>query len=281
MRARIVIVVLTIFAGAGLLAGLSAAQAPPPTITVTLGPGSAITLAGAEAPAAGPTRFEVRARGRRPSTFSLLALRPGQTLATLRQAALRSRRTPTPVKRVATFEASGSATGAAPYATTVDLRPGVTYVAVSGGENPRSLRFAQFTVGGTASGAVRPTPAATVGLYDYAFGLPSTLPRRGTVRFENRGDRLHIAVAFPLKRGASRVAAVRAFQRNDERRIGQLIDARGITEPVGIVSGGAVNDVEVNFPRAGNYVMVCFLEDGERGNPPHNTLGMVTPFRVR
>jgi hypothetical protein len=28
-------------------------------------------------------------------------------------------------------------------------------------------------------------------------------------------------------------------------------------------------------------VMVCFLSDGERGNPPHNTIGMVTPFRVR
>jgi hypothetical protein len=90
-----------------------------------------------------------------------------------------------------------------------------------------------------------------------------------------------MAVAFPLRRGASRVAAVRAFLRGDERRVGRLIDERGITEPVGFVSGGAVNDVEVNFPRAGNYVMVCFVSDGERGNPEHNTLGMVTPFRVR
>ncbi len=280
MRVRIIVAVLAVLAGAGLLAGLSAAQAPPPTITVTLGAGSAVTLAGAEAPAAGPTRFEVRAEGRRPSPFNLLALRPGETEATLRQAVLRAGRTPTAVKRVAIFELSGSATGAAPYVTTVDLKPGVTYVALTG-HDPRRFRYTQFTVAGTASGAVRPTPAATVGLYDYAFGMPSTLPRRGTVRFENRGDRLHIAVAFPLRRGASRVAAVRAFLRNDERRIGRLIDERGITEPVGIVSGGAVNDVEVNFPRAGNYVMVCFLEDGERGAPPHNTLGMVTPFRVR
>ncbi len=281
MRARIAVAVIAVLAGVGLLAGLSTAQAPTPTITVTLGPNFAISLVGAEAPAAGPTRFEVRAQGRRPSTFNLIALRPGQTLATLRQAALRSRRTPTPVKRVGTFEAGGSATGAAPYVTTVDLRSGVTYVGVTGGEDPRTFRYAQFTVGGTASGAVRPTPAATVGLYDYAFGMPSTLPRRGTVRFENRGERLHIAVAFPLRRGASRVAAVRAFLRNDERRIGRLIDERGITDPVSILSGGAVNDVEVNFPRTGNYVMVCFLQDGERGNPEHNTLGMVKPFRVR
>jgi hypothetical protein len=235
---------------------------------------------GAAAPAAGPTRFEVRARGRRPLPFNLVALRPGQTVATLRQAVLRSPTTPTAVKRVATFETSGSATGAAPYVTTVDLKPGVTYVAVTG-EDPRRFRYTQFTVGGTASGAVRPTPAAVVGMYDYAFGMPQTLPRRGTVRFENRGDRLHFALAFPLRRGASRVAAVRAFLRNDERRVRGLIDERGITEGMGVVSGGAVNDRELSFPRAGNYVMVCFIEDGERGNPEHNTLGMVTPFRVR
>jgi hypothetical protein len=281
VRAGVLIASLSVLAGAGLLTGLSAAQAPTPTVTVTLGPGSGITVAGAEALAAGPTRFEVRGQGRRSSNFGLVALRPGQTLATLRQAVARSQRSPTPVKRVATFEASGSATGAAPYVTTVDLKPGVTYVAANVGERPQAFRYAEFTVGTTPSGAVRPAPAATVGLYDYAFGMPSTLPRRGTVRFENRGDRLHIAVAFPLRRGASRVAAVRAMLRNDFRRAGRLIDERGITEPVGIISGGAVNDVEVNFPRAGNYVMVCFIEDGERGNPPHNSLGMVTPFRVR
>ena len=280
MRARVLIASLCVLAVGGLFAGLSAAQAPTPTITVQLGPGPAIALTGAEAPAAGPTRFEVRGRGRRPLPFNLVALRPGQTVATLRQVVLRSPRTPTGVKGVATFEAGGSPTGAARYAATVDLKPGVTYVAVTG-EDPRRFRYTPFTVGATASGAVRPTPAATVGMYDYAFGMPNTLPRRGTVRFENRGERLHFALAFPLRRGASRAAAVRAFLRNDERRARRLIDERGITELVNVVSGGAVNDVEVNFPRAGNYVMVCFIEDGERGNPPHNTLGMVTPFRVR
>lgn len=280
MRVRVLTALLAIVAAGGLLASLSAAQAPAPTVTVTLGAGSAVTLAGTEALAAGPTRFEVRARGRRPAAFNLVALRPGQTLATLRQAVLRAGRTPTAVKRVATFELSGSATGAAPYVTTVDLKPGVTYVALTG-EDPRRFRYTQLTVGATPSGAVRPAPAATVGMYDYAFGMPSTLPRRGTVRFENRGERLHIAVALPLRRGASRVSAVRALLRGDERRARRLIDERGVTEPVGLVSGGAVNDVEVNFPRAGNYVMVCFISDGERGNPEHNTIGMVTPFRVR
>ncbi len=284
MRVRVVVASLCILVAGGLVASLSIAQAPTPpapipAVVVTLGPGNAVSIAGAEALGGGPTRFELRARGRRPSPFNLVALRSGQTIATLRQAVLGSR-SPTGVKRVATFEAGGTVTRAAPYATTVDLKPGVTYVAVTGGD-PRRFRYTQISVGGTPSGAVRPTPVATVGMYDYAFGMPNTLPRRGTVRFENRGDRLHFALAFPLRRGASRVAAVRALLRNDERRARRLIDERGATELVNYVSGGAVNDVEVKFPRAGNYVMVCFVEDGERGNPEHNTLGMVTPFRVR
>lgn len=111
--------------------------------------------------------------------------------------------------------------------------------------------------------------------------MPATLPRRGTVRFENRGERLHIAVAFALRRGASRADAIRAALRDREERLTRLTDVRRVTEPQGIVSPGAVNDVEVNFPKAGNYVMVCFISDGERRDPPHNTIGMVTPFRVR
>jgi hypothetical protein len=60
-----------------------------------------------------------------------------------------------------------------------------------------------------------------------------------------------------------------------------LVDERRIIGPLGVVSGGTVNDVEVNFPKAGNWVLACFIEDGERGNPEHNTLGMVKAFTVR
>jgi hypothetical protein len=37
----------------------------------------------------------------------------------------------------------------------------------------------------------------------------------------------------------------------------------------------------VNLPRAGNYVLACFIEDGERGRPPHIELGMAKAFSVR
>ncbi len=285
MRVRVLVALLCILIATGSVASLTGAQepappAPPPTVTITLGPGS-VGVAGAENLAAGPTRIEVRGKGRFGGSFSLLALRAGETVATLRAAVLRSTRGPAPVKRVASFEASGQVAPRAAYVTTVNLRPGVTYVAANTSGEPRGIRYAPFTIGATPSGAVPPAPAATVGLYDYAFGMPPVLPRRGTVRFENRGQRLHIAVAVPLRRGASRPAAVRAALRGQERRLLRMGIERDITEPVGIVSPGAVNDVEVRFPRAGDYVMVCFLSDGERGNPPHNTIGMVTPFRVR
>ena len=110
--------------------------------------------------------------------------------------------------------------------------------------------------------------------------MPATLPRSGVIRFENRGQRLHFAVAFRLRPGASRPAAIRALLRNQERRLGRLILERQAFEPLGVVSGGSVGDVEVNFRRPGNWVFACFLSDGE-GGAPHNTLGMAKAFRVR
>jgi len=211
----------------------------------------------------------------------IAALRPGRTLEDFRQALRRARRGPGPVLRVATLEASGGIPPRGRYATTIELRPGVTYVVANIGENAARAALATFTVGATSSGAVRPTPAATIAHYDYAFAMPNTLPRRGTIRFENSGERLHMAIAFPLRRGASRAAAIRAFLRNQERRAQRLVDERGIQGLQSFISPGTVNDVEVDFRRPGNWVLVCFVEDGERGDPPHNTLGMVKAFRVR
>ena len=261
-------------------AGAAVAQAPAPTVTVNLAQRS-VSLSGAAATMpAGPTRFYFRTLSRRGASPSVVALRSGVTVERLR-ATLRRAPSPRSVKRILTFEAGGWVERGRPYMTTVALRPATTYAVINAaGENPARFPLASFTVGQQSNGAARPTPAATVGVYDYAFGMPSTLPRQGLIRFENRGQRLHIGVAFRLRRGASRASAIRALLRNQERRFGRLT-TRGSFEPLGIVSGGAVNDVEVNFRRPGNWVMACFLEDGEHGNPPHNTLGMVKGFRVR
>ena len=200
----------------------------------------------------------------------------------LRRAIARARRGPGPVKAVATIEASAVPARGATSTTTIDLRPGATYVAGYIADNPKNAPLKAFTVGTTAAGASRPVPDAIVGLYAYAYGMPATLPLRGVVRFENRGARLHMAVAYPLRRRTSRAAAVHALLRNRQRRfLGRLVNQRRATEPLGPVSSGTVNDVELDSGRRGNWVFVCFIGDGERGSPSHYTLGTVKAFTVR
>lgn len=270
---------------AGALAIALAAAAPaaaqaPPTVTATVGP-TAVTLQGADALAAGPTRFVLRnAARRREADPAIVALKPGVTIDAFRAALQRgNEEDPRPFKRILSFEGGGLVPGGGRYATTITLRPGTTYVVINVQRRLGRSAFATFTVGQQSGGATAPAPAARVGLLDYAFRMPSTLPRRGVVRFENRGERLHIAVGFRVRPGVRSARVVRALRRGQERQLESL--TAGFAEPLGVVSGGTVNDVEVRFPQRGNWVFACFLRDGGRGNPPHNTLGMVKAFRVR
>jgi len=267
-----------VLAALGVSAAIGSAQGAAPTIDVTVAPRS-VTF-GTEGIVAGPTRFAFRNTNRRgPAEISMAALRPGVTVQRLRQALRNRRVSPAALKRLVIFEAGGFVGPRGTYVTTVDLKPNTTYVVANIGDNPAEAPLTAFNVGSPGT-ATRPVPDAVVGLYDFAFAMRPSLPRRGVVRFENRGERIHIAVAFRLRRGASRPAAVRALIRNQERRLGRLTVERDIFEPQGIVSGGAVNDVEVNFRKPGNWVFACFMEDGE-GGASHNTLGMVKAFRVR
>jgi hypothetical protein len=278
MPGRIGIAIVGVLAALGISAAIGSAQGAAPTIDVSVAP-RAVTF-NTQGIAAGPTRFVFRNTNRRgPAEISMISLRPGVTVQRLRQA-LRSRNvTPAALKRIVIFEAGGFVGPRGSYTTTVDLKPNTTYVVANIGRNPATSPMTAFNVGSPGT-AVRPTPDAVVGLYDFAFAMRPTLPRRGVVRFENRGERIHIAVAFRLRRGASRAAAVRALVRNQERKLGRLTVERDTIEPQGIVSGGAVNDVEVDFRKPGNWVFACFMEDGE-GGAVHNTLGMVKAFSVR
>jgi hypothetical protein len=281
MRRRLAVVLSCAVVVAAVTAAVVAGQEPARTITITLKSRS-VSVAGAENLPAGATRIQFRSLRREETEGVLIALRPGRTVQDLRRAAARSRRGPGPLKAVATIEASAAPRRGDTSTTTIELRPGATYVAGYIPDNPKDAPLESFTVGTSTSGASRPVPDATVGLYDYAYGMPGTLPRRGVVRFENHGDRLHMAVAFPLRRGTSRVEAVQALLRNRQRRFfGRLVNQRRATEPLGPVSSGTVNDVEVDFGRRGNWIFVCFIGDGERGNPSHFTLGMVKAFTVR
>jgi hypothetical protein len=113
---------------AATVAVAAAAQEPLRTVVITVGPRS-VGIAGAENLPAGPTRIEIRGTSRRQIEGVLVALRPGQTLESLRRALPRSQRGPAPLKRLITFEAGSAPRPGRPYATTIDLRPGTTYVA--------------------------------------------------------------------------------------------------------------------------------------------------------
>jgi hypothetical protein len=281
MRQRLTVGTSCAMVVVAVSAAVVAGQEPARTITITLGKRS-VSVVGADNLLAGATRIQFRSLRREETEGVLIALRPGRTVQDLRRAIARARRGPGPVKAVATLEASAAPARGDTSTTTIELRPGATYVAGYIPDDPKNVPLEAFTVGTTASGASRPVPDATVGLYDYAYGMPATLPQRGVVRFENRGERLHMAVAFPLRRGTSRAAAVQALLRNRQRRFfGRLVNQRRAREPLGPVSSGSVNDVEVEFGRGGNWVFVCFIGDGERGNPSHFTLGMVKAFTVR
>jgi hypothetical protein len=135
MRRRIVLATLLLLVVGAVTAALVTAQAAPPTVEVRLG-NQAIAFTGAEGAAAGPTRIEFRNPSRRaPAEASLVALRPGQTLQDFRRALRQADRGPRPLKRVVTFEAGSQVAPRGTYATTIDLRPGTTYVAIRVGED--------------------------------------------------------------------------------------------------------------------------------------------------
>jgi hypothetical protein len=285
MTRRLLLALVSVLTLGAITAGIVPAQeeTTTPALEIALSPNRVTVGSGSAVVPAGVTRLEFSNTSRQaPAGASLVALKEGVTLAEFRRGLARANRGPGPLKALATFEAGGQVAPRGTYVTTVALKPDTTYVvANTSGDDATKFPLDTFTTGQTPGSGTRPEPDATVDLFDFAFGMPSTLPRNGTIRFENLGERLHIAVAIPVRRRASRVAAVRAFLTNNEGRINRLTDARRSTEALGIVSGETTNDVEVRFPRAGDYLFVCFIGDGERGNPSHNTLGMVKAFRVR
>jgi hypothetical protein len=156
-------------------------------------------------------------------------------------------------------------------AVTVTLRPNVTYVLVS--SQGRAFGLTTLTTTGTDSGARAPAPDARIGMVDYGFRGPRTLPRQGVIRVENRGAALHFALAFPLRPGAKAKRVNRALRAGNERAIGRVVAGPPITVQ-NLISPGSVNDDEVRFARRGRYAFVCFFG-------AHNAFGMYRIFRVR
>ena len=268
---RIAVLIVAV-AGLSLVAVSAGAAQAPPTVTVTAAE-STLTVGATGPLAAGPTRFEiVNSSGGAPE-IAVAALRPGVTLADF-SAALRSN----PDAAIEMIHLDGGASfapGQDRRVVTMNLRPSSTYVAVNiEGDNSQQWEITPFSTSGQANGASPPSAGARVRMIDLRFLGARTLPRNGVVRFENSGWAPHFALAAPLRGNARQRAVARALRGNRQRQLERLLDFSRSLEIQSLITRGAVNYNQIQFPRRGRYVMVCFFEG-------HNAQGMFKFVRVR
>ena len=164
-------------------------------------------------------------------------------------------------------------------ALTYNVKPGLTYVVIAepdteGGDGKVKPRaFTSFTSSGTANGA-RAVPAAdaTVRFQGLRFKGARTLPREGTVRFENRDGTAHFALAFPLRKGTSRARLGKTLK--GKVPFGKVVNGVPYMAQNVISGGDTANVQEVSFARKGRFGLVCFVDR-------HDQLGMYRVVKVK
>jgi hypothetical protein len=254
-----------------LITTIAGAQQAPPLIEVTVNK-SDMEVVGEESLSAGPTRLRVTVPGKAERAFVLFELKAGVTREEVERAAPEIEH-PADAEKFGRFVASSIIDGGQTYETTLTLRDG-NYVLIDLTRRP-AVRDG-FTVGLSPNQADPLNPDATITLEDYKFGGDTVLPRRGILRIENTGRRIHHALAFRLRRGVSGRRVVRQLRGGGEPRRAFAGQASALVE---LVSSGAVNDVKTSA-RRGRYVLVCFVSNSRRGKP-HAQLGMVRAVRFR
>jgi len=254
---------VTLAAGA---AAVASAQVPAPTVGITATRTGA-TLATPGPLPAGPTRMEVTRSGKGARAIDLLALKPGATLEQVQQK-LRTKRPESALQYANLVGGTAVGPGDKSRGFTIDLAPAVTYYVLnSSASDSKKWTVTPLATTAQLNGAALPTADADVRFVDLDFEGDTVLPRRGVVRFENAGQAPHFAVGFPLRRNAGQRAVGRALRRNQERKLGRLLNFRGTSEPQSLITAGAVNYSEVSFAKKGKYVLVCFYAG-------HHTQGM-------
>jgi hypothetical protein len=256
----------------GAVVGVSAAQAPVPTVTITAAVGSVSAAPTPVAP--GATRFEfVSTEQNTELGVFVAALKPGIT-ADAFVTALKS----DPESSLALVDMVASATVApgGRRAVTGEIKADTTYMLINdgGSEDPAKIATAPLATGGAPTGATLPAPDAEIRLRDLRFLGDRVLPRNGVVRVSNIGWAPHFAFAARLKRTARQKLVARALVGNRERALGRLLDFRSSVEVSNILTRGSVTNQEVRFSKRGRYVLACFFEN-------HNAQGMYRFVRVR
>ncbi|WP_250280082.1 hypothetical protein [Frankia sp. Cppng1_Ct_nod] len=129
-----------------------------------------------------------------------------------------------------------------------------------------------FTVTGShPTGARPPHQTATMVMRDFAFELPSALPRHGVVKVHSAGQ-LHAAGLLKFDPDVTIAQALTAVR-------GGQIPAGQQREFLGIVSPGHPLYVGYDL-EPGAYLVVSFLPDHDHGGIPQAAQGMVAGFTV-
>jgi plastocyanin len=279
MRTRMVLCL------AGVIVIIVAAQAGgqqvAPTVTVTASPTAVSVSATAPLPA-GPTRLDiVRPAGTPDIGVYVALLVPGYTVDEIsRELALEDKGKGGASLAMVAIQASVAIEGKATHqALTFNAKPGLTYyiLAEPNADSKGKVKqraFATFTTSTDSNGATAPAPDATIRFQGLSFKGASTLPRTGTVRFENRDDTNHFALAFPLRSGVTTKQLGKAVKSNSDAAFGKL--AAGPPELIqNVISGGyTANDQELTFAKKGKYGLLCYI-DG------HQLLGMYRIVTVK
>lgn len=266
-------------------AAVTGAQEPvaPSTLSITLPGGKAAPVVDATTVRPGATEVVASSPTRGGRAFLLARLKPGTTAEQFRKMTESKRLSERTIDRLgktlSSFVAQGSASKDRGYSTVLDLQPG-TYVALDITNDKRQPQVA-FEVAGERSAAPLPEAGATVEMRDFKWSkTKDVLPAQGTLRVRNAGKQLHFLLAMPASssKNASRLEKLlRSRSRSAERRAERLI-AGPPAEPVGLISPGVENRVQVDLKK-GHYVLVCFYSSPASKNRQHNQLGMARKVR--
>ncbi|HVE68994.1 MAG TPA: hypothetical protein VNB64_10480 [Solirubrobacteraceae bacterium] len=238
-------------------------------------------LTGVKALEGGVVTVNFRNGSRLPWDLQLIRVDGNQTAAQI-QRVIRSEGGPIPTW----LHGAGGVGGTEPgqNATATQFLPPGTYYAIAQaesedeGEGPKPAT-ARFQVeGGESEGELADQPA-TITAKDYSFSATGLKTGVNRIRFDNRGKELHHVIAFQLAPGKT-VADLKKLFASEGEPSGPPPFVPGSETGTAVLDGGVAQNVELEFPKAGNWALVCFIQD-RKGGPPHAAKGMITPVTVK
>ena len=162
---------------------------------------------------------------------------------------------------------------------TLNLAPGSYYAADI--ERNRPSAFTAFSVAGADTGATMPDGVTIRALEGPKWAKnPTSIPRRGTLTFENFASSNHFVGLAKLNRGKTVKDFGDWLDAQMEGRDGPPPVSFGKSFDSGVVSGGRTVAMNYRLPR-GNYVLVCFWGDASMGGMPHAFMGMYRGIKLK